>query len=127
MAGRNDTTNTKGQNDRKRTVMIIALFALFLLVAVFALPSIVWRTGTVQPTREQIISRLAVKGITAVGEPTVTKITAVDDELKGTKPVIYKNAEDGQYEVKWQTLLVIYDYERDEVVNMLSITPVQIG
>ncbi len=125
MAGRNDT-NTKGPDAKKRTVVIIALFALFLLVVVFALPSIVWQTGAVQPSREQIISRLAGKGIAAVGEPIITKIAAVD-ELKGTKPVIYKNAMDGQYEVKWQTLLVIYDYERDEVVNMLSITPVQIG
>ncbi len=126
MAGRNGTTNTKGQNDKRRNVLIIALFALFLLVAVFVLPSILWQTEAVQPTGEQIISRLAVKGIAAVGAPEVTKITAVD-ELKVTKPVIYKNAKDGQYEVKWQTLLVIYDYGRDEVVNVLSITPVQIG
>lgn len=125
MAGRNGT-NTNGQTDRRRTVLVIALFALFLLVAVFSLPSIIWQTGAVQPSREQIISRLAGKGIAAAGEPTVTRLAAVD-ELKMTKPVIYRNAMDGQYEVKWQTLLVIYDYGRDEVVNMLSITPVQIG
>lgn len=114
------------KTDRKKTVLIIALFALFLLVAFFALPSIMQLAGAGEPSREQVLSRLALKGIAGAGEPTINRITGVN-ELKETKPVIYRNAKDGQYEVKWLTLWVIYDYERDEVVNQLSINLVEIG
>ncbi|MFH1240150.1 MAG: hypothetical protein V1672_02940 [Candidatus Diapherotrites archaeon] len=59
----------------------------------------------------------------------IPQITLIEnaDELKSQQQVIYKNAENGMFIVQWPDLLVIYDYENQEVVQELAITNVNLG
>ncbi len=111
----------------------LVLLAALLLVAFVAVPYVTDQSGGAakqqqgggEPARDDVLARLAKAGVAAAGEPIITKLAGVE-ELKKAKPIIYRNAKDGQYEARWPTLLVIYDYETDSIVNSLSITQVRL-
>lgn len=136
MMERNDIiTNTAARKKSTHSATTLTrfglvAFALLLFAAFVAIPYVVGPSASGEmmnnePTREEVLARLATAGVWAAGEPTVTKLAGVG-ELKKAKPVIYGNAKDGQYEARWPTLLVIYDYENDAVVSSLSITQVRL-
>lgn len=125
--------NTTSKMPNRRPDWLPPLLLVALVIAVIVIAPYVTQPSlgaAKEPTRDEpargdVLSRLAKAGAVAAGEPTITKLAGVG-ELKRTKPVIYQNAKDGQYEARWPTLLVIYDYENDSVVNSLSITQVRL-
>lgn len=114
------------QSKARKNFVILGLLLLSVFAALMLLPSITQpSSAVVNATREDVLARLAAKGVWAVGEPAITRLSGVE-ELKKTKHIIYGNAKDGQYEIRWPSLLVIYDYENDAIVNSLSITQVRL-
>ncbi len=121
--------------DKKSThnvARVLVLLTALFLAALVAVPYLTGQSAGAakqqqqqEPTREDVLARLVEAGVVAAGEPTITRLTGVE-ELKKTRQVMYRNARDGQYEIKWPTLFVIYDYENDSVVNSLSITQVRL-
>jgi sensor domain CHASE-containing protein len=110
----------KRKSNSKKIVLMLAL--VFLVALVYYITTLsTEEVKTNQNIKEQIMTRLGLTNESV----NITKLGNLTG-LKQKYPVIYENAKEGDYEIRTENKLIIYDYEKDRIVKEFDVTNIKI-
>jgi hypothetical protein len=104
------------------------IMAIFIIIIVIIVAIIIEKTIS-KDEEENLFERLNSFSQLKGKEPLeITKLTQEEIDIKSQQyPVIYSDAKEGDYLIKYENLLVLYDYQNNEIKKEFNLQSITIG
>jgi hypothetical protein len=97
---------------------------LLLILAIFLYYNLNY--SSFSTTNSGIEEKILTKFNLSRNDTQITRLTDLES-LKQKYPVIYGEAKEGDYEIKTQDKLIIYDYENDKIIKEFDLSYITVG